>query len=111
MSLCAHLLQSQLEEASDGLEAAARLSEQLDKKEAAIQALREEGTSSHINTSLFCIRSTSSILSHGLGSFHLSVLCLHSVHGLFVECFFVYSRDVHVFSLLISGCVNHVAFL
>jgi len=32
-----------LDEASDGLEAAARLSEQLDRKEEAIDALREEG--------------------------------------------------------------------
>lgn len=37
------VLQDQLEEASDGLEAAARLSEQLDRKEEAIDALREEG--------------------------------------------------------------------
>lgn len=37
------VFQDQLEEASDGLEAAARLSEQLDRKEEAIDALREEG--------------------------------------------------------------------
>ena len=36
-------LQEQLEEASDGLAAASRLSEQLDRKEETIDALREEG--------------------------------------------------------------------
>ena len=35
--------QEQLDEASDGLAAASRLSEQLDRKEEAIDALREEG--------------------------------------------------------------------
>ena len=33
----------ELEEAADGLAAASRLSEQLDRKEEALQALREEG--------------------------------------------------------------------
>jgi len=45
------LLQAQLEEVSDGLEAASRLSEQLDRKEEALDALREEGRQwEHVDT-------------------------------------------------------------
>ena len=39
------LLKAELEEASVALDAAHRLSEQLDRKEAMISALRDEGTS------------------------------------------------------------------
>jgi len=41
-------LKAELEEASAALDAAHRLSEQLDRKEAMISALRDEGTSSAV---------------------------------------------------------------
>ena len=42
---CCDCVQEQLDEKSEALEAASRLSEQLDRKEEMIHALREEGNS------------------------------------------------------------------
>lgn len=45
------MLQGQLDEATDALEAAQRLSEQLDRKEEMIHALREEGKLTYLQYS------------------------------------------------------------